>query len=87
MEYLIALLAALGLGFIFERNKAKEAEAVTENNDTVKQVNNLDASVQKDKALADAESQKRDDIKKEMDNEKANKESLDQLADFLNSRK
>lgn len=75
---------ALVLGLLFlERSKRKSAEALNDNNEALKEVQELNGEIEKNKGLLEAEEEKRKEIEKET---KKAKENTEGDAAFFNGR-
>lgn len=83
-QILAALLFIVTGAFLFERSRAKSAEAVADNKEVLDKINEGDKVLAKNDGLKDSEEQKRQEIAKESEDAK---KSTDGDADFFNSRK
>ena len=76
----LALLSLLGYNTV----KRRSAEALLENLDTNKKLNEKDQEIVKDRGLSQVEEERRKEIQKEIDEAKDKKDSLDDINDFFN---
>jgi len=68
---------------IYSDTKRKSAEALVENLDTKKKLNELDKNVAKNEGLEEAEQEKRDEILKDLEHNKAKEDSIEDLKKFF----
>jgi hypothetical protein len=83
MSYLIGLVALLGGAFFFERSRRKSNEAIADNFDLLKVINDLFKQKSKNDGLLEAEEEKRKQIDKDTQDEKDN---TDGDSNFFNNR-
>ena len=86
MEYILSIGGLLIGALFFQWQKRKSAEAVLDNVETNKKVDQEEAKVIKNEALAQAEEEKRLDIKNQGEEKKNEKDNLDDLERFFNSK-
>lgn len=84
MDYLIGLLVALGLGFLYQRNRANTAEARNDNLEVKEELNNINKDISKNDGLLDAEEEKRKELQKQVENLTA--DTVTNIVDYLNKR-
>jgi len=78
MQYLLGLIALLGLGFLFKSKQASTAEALLDNQKAKEGLNKVDQIISKNTDLLEAEDQKRKEI---------TNVSSQELIDFVNNLK
>lgn len=69
---------------IYQRNKAKSAEALADNLKANEKLNDLNKDIIKNKALMEAEEEKRKAIENEANEKKKQKLSLQDISDMFN---
>lgn len=84
MEVLIGIIVALLAGLFYSNTKRKSAEALLENNDAAKKLNQKDHSIEKEKAQLDAEEAKRKELEKVRQEKEGSDVSQKDLEDFFN---
>lgn len=82
IETLVALIVGLVGAFLFQRSKAKSAEALNDNLEIKENLLEKQKEVVKNQGLIEAEEQKREEIK----NDEKNPTLID-IADYINRRK
>lgn len=87
LTILFGVIAALVGGFFYQKSKKDSAEALLQNQDTKKALNELDKTVAKNDGLLTAEEEKRKQLEKDLEAEKAKDVSQKDLTDFFNNRK
>jgi hypothetical protein len=83
MSILYAIIAALVGLLWYGNNKRKQAEALNDNEGTLKQLHPLDGELAKNQGKADAEKDLRDQKEQEMNNAKKDSD-INNVIDFLN---
>ena len=83
MSYLIGLVVFLGGAFLFERSRRKSNEAIADNFDLLGMINKLLKEKSKNDGLLASEEEKRKQIDKDTEDEKAN---TDGDSGFFNKR-
>jgi uncharacterized protein (DUF3084 family) len=78
------LVAILSLAFLFERQKRKEAEAIADNKEVLDELNKGDKQKASNDGQLQAEEVKREEIRKEAEDAKADDSS--DATDFLRKR-
>lgn len=81
LEVLVGILA---IAFLFERSKAKSAEAVADNEEVIKKLNEGNKELSANEGKLESEEAKREDIKKETEHAKA--DDSDDPTNFLKRR-
>jgi len=79
MEYLVGIIIALLGAFFYVNTKRKSSEALLENNEVNKKLNEQDKEIAKDSGLLEAEAIKRKQLEEEM-----KKKGTNVTADELN---
>ena len=87
IEILFGVVIALVGAFLFQKNRANNAEAILENNDTKEKLNEVDKGIAKNDGLLAAEEEKRKELEKEAEEEKVKELKEDELLEFLNDDK
>lgn len=90
MEIILSLLGVLGLAvgaFLFQRGRANNAEALLQNLETKQELNTIDQTIAKNDGLIQSEEQKRSELEKQAQDEKAKEVTQEDLLKFLNDPK
>lgn len=81
LEVLVGILA---IAFLFERSKAKSAEAVADNEEVIKKLNEGNKQLSANEGKLESEEAKRSDIQKEV--EKQKQDDSQDPTEFLKKR-
>ena len=84
IEYIIGIILSLVGYIIYSDTKRKSAESLIENLDTKKLLNESEREIAKNQGLAEAEEERRKEILKDLEHNKAEGDDLEKLRDDFN---
>ena len=87
MDMISALIGIIGIlvgGFLYQRSRANNAQALNENIKTKEELNELDKTIAKNDGLLQSEEEKRAELEKQAQDEKAKEVTQEDLLKFLN---
>lgn len=87
MEYIIGILVALLGGFFYQKSKRETAEARNENLETKEKLNDINKNISKNQGSLEAEEQKQNELRKDLDAAKITEDTITNIVDWLNKRK
>lgn len=86
MEYLLGIIALLGGALWFTKSKKDNAEALLQNTETKEKALKVESDIVKIDAILQMEDDRRKALEKQLQEEKAKNESLQDIASDLNKR-
>jgi hypothetical protein len=84
-EYIIGILVALGLGFLYQKNRADTASAQNENLEVKEEILKTDAKIAENNGDLKTEENKQEEIKQNLEDIKL-EDTITNIVDFLNNR-
>lgn len=82
--FIAVAFAVLSLAFLYERSKLKTADALADNQEDLKKINDIEKQISSNDGKLDSEQSKREEIQKEADAAKS--DGSTDATDFLNKR-
>lgn len=87
MEYIIGIIGVLLGALYWQTNKRKIAEARNENVLTKEKLNDINKEIAKNSGVIESETLKQEELKKDLENAKANDLSVNDVLDIINKLK
>jgi hypothetical protein len=84
--YILGIILGLVAAFFYEKDKRSSAEALLQNTDMNKKLDNTNTQIGKDEGLIQSQQQIQQNIQNGIKNQQNHKDSLQDIADLINKK-